>query len=61
MIVDNGFFGRGGEGCVWRVKMQTWGGGSGAMLSRENLRNLDCLGQHFVRFHGGQGENENVE
>ena len=42
--------------------MQTCGGGgSGAMLSRENLRNLDCLGQHFARFHGGQGENENVE
>ena len=28
------------------------GGGSGAMLPLENLRNLDCLGLHFAHFHG---------
>ena len=55
------FFGE-GRG-VWRVKMQTCGGVGevGAMLPRENLRNLDCLGQHFARFHGRQKEKENVE
>ena len=59
------FWRGGGGGCVWRVKMQTCGGGgwerSGAMLPRENLRHLDCLGQHFARFHGRQKEKENVE
>ena len=56
------FLGGGGEGCVWRVKMQTCEGrGSGDMLPWENLRNLDCLGQNFARFHGGHGGKENVE
>ena len=31
------------------------------MLPLKNLRNLDCLGLHFVHFHGGEREIENVE
>ena len=56
------FLGGGGGVRVESEDANLWGGGgSGAMLSQENLRNLDCLGQHFARFHGGQGEKENVE
>ena len=55
------FLGRGGGVHVESEDANLWGGEPVAILPRENLGNLNCLGQHFARFHGGQGEKENVE
>ena len=40
--------------CVLKIKIQTCRGGSG-------LETLKCLVLHFTRFHGGEGEKDNVE
>ena len=39
---------------MWAVKVQTSKGPGCHASPGKMLENLDCLGLHFERFHGGQ-------